>query len=28
MTTRAQRAHAEHKLGDLIRDFTELSQDP
>jgi len=28
MTTPAQRAHAEHKLGDLIRDFTELSQDP
>ncbi|MCX7155463.1 MAG: DUF6279 family lipoprotein [Rhodocyclales bacterium] len=27
MTTAAQRAHAEHKLGDLIRDFTELSQD-
>ncbi|MFA4970266.1 MAG: DUF6279 family lipoprotein [Sulfuritalea sp.] len=28
MTTHAQRAHAGHKLGDLIRDFTDLSQDP
>ena len=27
LTTPAQRAHAEHKLGDLIRDFTELSQE-
>ena len=27
MTTPAQRAHAEHKLGELIRDFTELSQE-
>jgi hypothetical protein len=27
MTSPAQRAHAEHKLGDLIRDFTELSQE-
>ena len=27
MTTAAQRAHAEHKLGELIRDFTELSQE-
>lgn len=28
MTTAAQRAHAEHKLDELIRDFTELSQEP
>jgi hypothetical protein len=27
MTTAAQRAHAEHKLDELIRDFTELSQE-
>ena len=27
LTTPAQRAHAEHKLGELIRDFTELSQE-
>ena len=27
LTTPAQRAHAGHKLGDLIRDFTALSQD-
>ncbi|MDP2822646.1 MAG: DUF6279 family lipoprotein [Sulfuritalea sp.] len=27
MTSPAQRAHAEHKLGELIRDFTELSQE-
>ncbi|MDK9702615.1 MAG: DUF6279 family lipoprotein [Sulfuritalea sp.] len=27
MATPAQRAHAEHKLGDLIRDFSELSQE-
>jgi len=27
LTTQAQRAHAEHKLGDLIRDFTELSRE-
>ncbi|MCX7148535.1 MAG: DUF6279 family lipoprotein [Rhodocyclales bacterium] len=27
MTTAAQRAHAEHKLDDLIHDFTELLQD-
>ena len=27
MTTPAQRAHAGHKLGDLIRDCTELAQD-
>lgn len=27
MTTPAQRAHAQSKLDDLIRDFTELSQD-
>jgi len=26
MTTPAQRAHATHKLGELIRDFTELSE--
>ena len=26
LTTPAQRAHAEHKLGELMRDFTELSQ--
>ncbi|MDP1734039.1 MAG: DUF6279 family lipoprotein [Sulfuritalea sp.] len=28
MTTPAQRAHALQKLGDLMRDFTELSQEP
>lgn len=27
MTTAAQRAHAEHKLDELIRDFAELSQE-
>jgi len=27
MTTPAQRTHAQHKLGDLMRDFTELSQE-
>ena len=27
ITTAAQRAHAEHKLDELIRDFTELSQE-
>lgn len=27
MTTPAQRAHAQHKLGDLMRDFTELAQE-
>ena len=27
LTTPAQRAHAEHKLGELMRDFTELSQE-
>lgn len=27
LTTPAQRTHAERKLGDLIRDFTELSQE-
>ena len=27
MTTPAQRAHVQHKLGDLMRDFTELSQE-
>lgn len=27
MTTPAQRAHAQNKLGDLMRDFTELAQD-
>lgn len=27
MTSPAQRAHAEQKLGDLIRDFTELAQE-
>ena len=27
MTTPAQRAHAQQKLGDLIRDFTELAQE-
>lgn len=26
MTTAAQRAHAQHKLGELMQDFTELSQ--
>jgi hypothetical protein len=27
MTTPTQRAHAQHKLGDLMRDFTELSRE-
>ena len=27
MTTPAQRAHAEHKIGELVRDITELSQE-
>lgn len=27
MASPAQRAHAEHKLGELMRDFTEMSQD-
>ncbi|MCX7145675.1 MAG: DUF6279 family lipoprotein [Sulfuritalea sp.] len=27
MTTPAQRAYAQHKMGDLMRDFTELSQE-